>query len=57
MNLAPKIILVSAVLLLTACSSIEPWVKPYERANLADPIMSFGRDPVSIDSRAVCRPS
>ena len=33
-------------LLLSACS-IEPWVKPYERANLADPIMSFSRDPVS----------
>lgn len=33
-------------LILTACS-IEPWVKPYERANLADPIMSFSRDPVS----------
>jgi hypothetical protein len=27
--------------------AIEPWVKPYERANLADPIMSFNRDPVS----------
>jgi len=24
-----------------------PWVKPYERANLADPIMNFNRDPVS----------
>ncbi|MGD2073725.1 MAG: DUF4266 domain-containing protein [Gammaproteobacteria bacterium] len=34
-------------LLLTACSNIEPWVKPYERAHLADPIMSFSRDPVS----------
>ncbi|VAW99805.1 hypothetical protein MNBD_GAMMA19-614 [hydrothermal vent metagenome] len=31
---------------LTGCS-IKPWVEPYERANLADPIMSFGRDPVS----------
>lgn len=31
---------------LSACS-VEPWVKPYERANLADPIMSFSRDPVS----------
>ena len=29
------------------CSNIEPWVKPYERAHLADPIMSFGRDPVA----------
>ncbi|MBT8435395.1 MAG: DUF4266 domain-containing protein [Gammaproteobacteria bacterium] len=27
--------------------AIEPWVKPYERANLADPIMSFNRDPIS----------
>lgn len=32
--------------LLAGCS-IEPWVKPYERANLADPIMSFSRDPVA----------
>ncbi|MGB0496429.1 MAG: DUF4266 domain-containing protein [Kangiellaceae bacterium] len=32
---------------LTSCSSIEPWVKPYERQNLADPITFFGRDPVS----------
>jgi len=31
---------------LAGCS-VEPWVKPYERANLADPIMSFSRDPVS----------
>lgn len=30
----------------TSCS-IEPWVKPYERDLLADPIMSFDRDPVS----------
>lgn len=27
--------------------SIEPWVKPYERNNLADPIMAFDRDPVA----------
>jgi hypothetical protein len=32
--------------LLGGCAG-EPWVKPYERANLADPIMSFNRDPVS----------
>lgn len=30
-----------------ACTPIEPWVKPYERGNLADPIMAFDRDPVS----------
>lgn len=28
-------------------TNIEPWVKPYERQNLADPIMSANRDPVS----------
>ncbi|HEU4618511.1 MAG TPA: DUF4266 domain-containing protein [Gammaproteobacteria bacterium] len=26
---------------------VQPWVKPYERNHLADPIMSFDRDPVS----------
>lgn len=34
------------VLIVSACS-MDPWVKPYERANMADPIMSFARDPVS----------
>ncbi len=29
------------------CASIEPWVKPYERDNLADPIMAANRNPVS----------
>jgi len=29
-----------------ACS-VEPWVQPYERAHLADPIMSGDRDPVA----------
>ena len=32
---------------LSACSPIEPWVKPYERDRLADPIMAFDADPVS----------
>jgi hypothetical protein len=43
-----KILTLSLALsvLLAGCS-IEPWVKPYERDNLADPIMSFDRDPVS----------
>ena len=34
------------VSMLGACS-VEPWVKPYERDHIADPIMSFDRDPVS----------
>jgi hypothetical protein len=33
--------------LLAACAAPTPWVKPYEREHLADPIMSFNRDPVS----------
>ena len=32
---------------LGACSSIQPWVKPYERERLADPIMSFNPNPIS----------
>ncbi len=33
---------------LSGCASIEPWVKPYERDKLADPIMAFGRHPVAL---------
>jgi hypothetical protein len=36
-----------AALALAGCSGVEPWVKPYERDRLADPIMSLNRDPVS----------
>jgi hypothetical protein len=32
--------------LLSACA-VEPWVKPYERERLADPIMKFSRDALS----------
>ncbi|RLA05424.1 MAG: hypothetical protein DRQ47_01235 [Gammaproteobacteria bacterium] len=32
---------------LPGCSSIQPWVKPYERQNLADPIMAANRYPIS----------
>ncbi len=34
-------------LALGGCGSIEPWVKPYERAAFADPIMAFDPNPVS----------
>ncbi len=43
----PTTAVIVLILFLSACSSIEPWVKPYERQNLADPITFFGRDPVS----------
>jgi hypothetical protein len=41
------LMLATATLPLTGCGSIEPWVKPYEREHLADPIMSFAPNPVS----------
>jgi len=37
------ILAVLAVTLLGGCA-IQPWVKPYERERLADPIMAFSRD-------------
>ncbi len=41
--------LLAALLLagLSGCGNIEPWVKPYERDRLADPIMALDTDPVS----------
>jgi Domain of unknown function (DUF4266) len=50
MNLKPFIL--GALLLgsLSSCAfikPIQPWVKPYERQNIADPIMNFSRDPVA----------
>jgi uncharacterized protein DUF4266 len=44
--LARSLVLACAAVAVGGCS-IEPWVKPYERDHLADPIMSFDRDPVS----------
>ena len=38
--------LVGTVLMSSGCS-IQPWVKPYERDRLADPIMSWDRDAIS----------
>ena len=47
MKLARIVIAAAVGLGLTACSTIQPWVKPYEREHFADPIMSFNPDPVS----------
>lgn len=41
-----RVLLASVYMTMTACS-VEPWVKPYERDRLADPIMFFDRNPVS----------
>ncbi|NIO42851.1 MAG: DUF4266 domain-containing protein [Burkholderiales bacterium] len=45
-SLWAKTLLLSTALLVTACTK-QPWVKPYEREFLADPIMSFSRDQIS----------
>ena len=41
-----QLLILVTVIALAGCS-IQPWVKPYERANLAEPIMSFAKDPVA----------
>lgn len=46
MKYSNYLIVLLGLMLLSGCS-ITPWVKPYERANLSDPIMNFNRDPVS----------
>ena len=44
-----------AVLALAAalggCAPIEPWVKPYEREHLADPIMALSRNSIAATYR------
>lgn len=42
-----RILLALAALSSLSACSIEPWVKPYERDRLADPIMALDGDPVS----------
>ncbi|MCZ8130894.1 MAG: DUF4266 domain-containing protein [Steroidobacteraceae bacterium] len=50
-HLAARTLAVGAVLsasvLLAACGRVEPWVKPYERERLADPIMAWDRAAIS----------
>ncbi|CAN5229069.1 hypothetical protein BH24PSE2_BH24PSE2_17780 [soil metagenome] len=43
-------ILLLACLPLAACN-LQPWVMPYEREALADPIMSFSRSPLADQHR------
>ena len=42
-----KLLIAAAGLMLLGACSIQPWVKPYERDRLADPIMSWDRDAIS----------
>jgi hypothetical protein len=47
MKLSRTIAPVALLAALTGCSNVEPWVKPYERQNFADPVMAASRDPVA----------
>ena len=37
----------ACLMAVSACAPLQPWVKPYEREHLADPIMAIDPDPVS----------
>lgn len=43
----PWLIISALLVMLSGCTTVQPWVKPYERDKLADPIMAFGRHPVA----------
>jgi len=43
---AGRLVVLAVAFMLGGCG-IQPWVKPYERERLADPIMKFTRDPLS----------
>ena len=47
MKTIARILCIGSLFLAAACGSVDPWVKPYERQNFADPIMALDRDPVS----------
>ena len=36
----------TSALALAGCTSVEPWVKPYERERIADPVMQVAADPL-----------
>jgi len=42
-----RVLLLTLAIAVAGCGRIEPWVKPYEREHLADPVMTPDRDPVS----------
>lgn len=46
-----RLIVVWFLAMLSAGCVTEPWVKPYEREVLADPLMSFVRDPIATQHR------
>jgi hypothetical protein len=47
LGICKALVLLAVLAGVSGCSGIEPWVKPYERDRLADPIMFLDSDPVS----------
>ena len=47
LKLGRALLLIALLAGASGCGSIEPWVKPYERDRLADPIMFLDAHPVS----------
>ena len=45
--MTPRILALALLAMAATGCGIQPWVKPYERDRLADPIMSWDRNPVS----------
>ena len=43
LSIFSALVLGVAIMTLSGCSSVKPWVKPYERDKLADPVMSLSR--------------
>jgi hypothetical protein len=40
-------VLLGLLAMLAGCGQVQPWVKPYERERLADPVMAWDRAPIS----------
>jgi hypothetical protein len=51
MRTAPLFLLTLGLAAALGGCTVKPWVKPYEREHLADPIMAFSRDPISSSYR------
>jgi hypothetical protein len=51
MRTAPLSLVALALAMTLAGCTVKPWVKPYEREHLADPIMAFSRNPISSSYR------
>jgi hypothetical protein len=47
----PCATLLGLVVTASGCAPLKPWVKPYEREHLADPIMALSPHPISTSYR------